>query len=71
MISEKFYPIGTLGQKWGTEERKEWFTQITIKREYQKEVVSKIKALCDRFDVATYGALSIGNARFANLIDRS
>jgi len=64
MISDKFYPIGTPGQKWGTEDRKEWLTQITIKREYQKEVVSKIKALCDRFDVATYGALSIDVERY-------
>ncbi|MGI9283019.1 MAG: M14 family metallopeptidase [Endozoicomonas sp.] len=58
------FPIGTPGQKWGEEERKAWYEQITIKREYQKEVVPKIMALRERYDVEQYGALSYDTERF-------
>jgi len=58
------YPIGKPGQKWQEQERNDWYTQTTIKREYQKEVVPKISALADQFDVEQYGALSYDTERF-------
>lgn len=58
------YPIGTAGQKWGEAERQAWRDQTTIKRHYQHEVVAKIKALGEQFDVTQYGALSYDPDRY-------
>ncbi|MGY3571314.1 M14 family metallopeptidase [Vibrio paucivorans] len=64
MHSSYSYPIGTSGEKWGQEERKAWRAQTTIKREYQQEVVPKIKALASEFLVEQYGALSYDEQRY-------
>ncbi|MHA7589527.1 M14 family metallopeptidase [Vibrio harveyi] len=64
MKSGYTYPIGTPGQSWGEAERKAWREQRDVKRSYQEEVVIKIDALRDRFDVEQYGALSYDEARF-------
>ncbi|MCG9610979.1 M14 family metallocarboxypeptidase [Vibrio harveyi] len=64
MKSGYTYPIGTLGQSWGEAERKAWREQRDVKRSYQEEVVTKINALRERFDVEQYGALSYDEARF-------
>ncbi|MFM2655786.1 M14 family metallopeptidase [Vibrio owensii] len=64
MKSGYTYPIGTPGQPWGEEERKAWCEQRDVKRSYQEEVVTKIDALRERFDVEQYGALSYDEARF-------
>ena len=58
MKREHNYPIGTPGTPWGDEEKAQWLAQTTIKRSYQEEVVSKIKALDTDFDLVQYGALS-------------
>lgn len=42
---------------WNEEEKENWFKEQVIKRSYLEEVVTKIKALEDRFDVIQYGAL--------------
>ncbi|MFM2582452.1 M14 family metallopeptidase [Vibrio campbellii] len=64
MKSGYTYPIGTPGQSWGEAERKAWCEQRDVKRSYQDEVVTKIDALRERFDVEQYGALSYDEARF-------
>ncbi|EKO3824593.1 M14 family metallocarboxypeptidase [Vibrio harveyi] len=64
MKSGYTYPIGTPGQSWGETERKAWREQRDVKRSYQEEVVTKINALRERFDVEQYGALSYDEARF-------
>ncbi|HHP0479601.1 TPA: M14 family metallopeptidase [Vibrio campbellii] len=64
MKSGYTYPIGTPGQPWGEAERKAWREQRDVKRSYQDEVVKKIDALRERFDVEQYGALSYDEARF-------
>ncbi len=64
MKSGHTYPIGTPGLPWGEAERKAWLTQRDVKRSYQKEIVSKIDALRDRFNVEQYGALSYDEERF-------
>ena len=64
MRSTYTYPIGTPGQKWGDAEKIAWREQTSIKREYQQEVVPKIKALARQFDVEQYGALSYDPERY-------
>ncbi|MCX2789768.1 M14 family metallocarboxypeptidase [Vibrio sp. Sgm 5] len=64
MKSGYTYPIGTPGQPWGEAERRAWCEQRDVKRSYQEEVVTKIDALRERFDVEQYGALSYDEARF-------
>lgn len=64
MKSGYTYPIGTPGQPWGEAERKAWCEQRDVKRSYQEEVVTKIDALRERFDVEQYGSLSYDEARF-------
>ncbi|HDM8222385.1 TPA: M14 family metallocarboxypeptidase [Vibrio campbellii] len=64
MKSGYTYPIGTPGQPWGEAERKAWCEQRDVKRSYQEEVVTKIDALRERFDVEQYDALSYDEARF-------
>ncbi len=54
----RFYPIGTPGKPWGEQERQQWRTQIEKKRDYHTEVVSKIQALSDQFDIEQYGEIS-------------
>lgn len=58
------YPIGTPGTKWGDAERMAWRDQTTIKREYKQEVLPKIHALAEHFDVEQYGALSYDEERY-------
>ena len=65
------YPIGTVGQKWGSEEKAQWLAQQEIQRSYQEEVVTKIDALRDRFDVSQYGALSYDPAKYPLLVIKS
>ena len=63
-MTEKPYPVGTPGKKWGDDERKAWFARQTIKRSYQDEVIHKIDALKERLHVHQYGSLSYDEARY-------
>ena len=56
-MSTAFYPIGTPGTPWGEAERDAWRGQRTRLRSYAEEVLPRIEALADRFDVSAYGAL--------------
>ena len=58
------YPIGVPGTAWGPAEKKEWLAQASIKRSYADEVLAKVEALRDQFDVEQYGALSIDPDRY-------
>jgi hypothetical protein len=58
------YPIGREGKKWQQSEREQWRSQTSIKRSYQEEVVSKIAALSNQFDVEPYGRLSYDTERY-------
>ncbi|MUK68358.1 M14 family metallopeptidase [Aliivibrio fischeri] len=64
MKDEYSYPIGIKGQPWGEQEKAAWLSTMTVKRSYQEEVVTKITALSERFDVSQYGALSYDTERF-------
>ncbi|KKC99332.1 M14 family metallopeptidase [Photobacterium halotolerans] len=71
MSSKRTYPIGTPGQKWTMKEKAEWLAQLTIKRSYLDEVVTKIDALRDRFDVSQYGALSYDTEKYPLFVIKS
>ncbi|MEI8593027.1 M14 family metallopeptidase [Photobacterium sp. Hal280] len=71
MSSKRTYPIGTPGQKWSMKEKAEWLAQLTIKRSYLDEVVTKIDALKDRFDVSQYGALSYDTEKYPLFVIKS
>ncbi|TRY33102.1 M14 family metallocarboxypeptidase [Aliiglaciecola sp. M165] len=58
------YPIGTPGQPWTEKDKAQWLQQQTVKREYADEVLSKIEALADSFDVIQYGALPYDEKRY-------
>ena len=58
------YPIGVPGKKWGADEKAAWLARQRIRRSYQEEVLVKLEALKDRFDVAQYGALSCSSDRY-------
>lgn len=70
-MSTAFYPIGTPGTPWGEQEKAQWLASITVKRSYQTEVVDKVQALADKFDVIQYGALSYDQNRFPLLALKS
>ncbi len=57
MTPERFHAIGTPGQPWGDAEKAQWRAQQHIKRRYSDDVLSRIDALRDRFDVVEYGHL--------------
>ncbi|MDD1793211.1 M14 family metallocarboxypeptidase [Enterovibrio makurazakiensis] len=71
MTTSTPFPIGTPGQPWGEEEKAQWLTTTNLKRSYNDDVISKINALKDRFDVAQYGALSFDEARYPQFGIRS
>ncbi len=65
------YSIGTPGQPWGEQEKAQWLSNQTIKRSYADEVVAKIEALKDRYDVEQYGALPYDEKRYPLFCVRS
>ena len=58
MTTKQAYPIGTVGKKWTESEKLEWFHCQTILRSYQEQVIDKIMALTQQFDIEQYGQLS-------------
>jgi hypothetical protein len=66
-----FYPVGTPGQPWGAPERAQWLARLTVQRSYADEVISKIDALRDRFDVSQYGELDYPSGRYPLFAIRS
>lgn len=54
------YPVGTPGQPWREAEIAEWRSRQVRRRSYEEDVLSRIEALRDRFDVTQYGELDYG-----------
>ena len=52
------YSIGTPGVKWGPAEYKQWRESRIKERCYHTDVVPKVQALSDKYDVVEYGQLS-------------
>lgn len=66
-----FYPVGTPGKPWGAAERAQWVARQKVQRSHAEEVVAKVDALRDRFDVSQYGELEYPGARYPLLAVRS
>jgi len=64
MIEDQQYPIGTKNQKWDDSDKSEWLSQQDIKRSYTVEVLTKIDALRNNFDIEQYGALSYSSENY-------
>jgi len=62
----RFYPVGTPGKAWTAEEKAHWrdTRALPVKRSYGEQVLQKVEALKDRFDVQQYGALSYDPERY-------
>lgn len=58
------YPIGTPGKVWGESEKATWFAGQSIKRLYADEVVAKVKALGDDYQLECYGELTYVAGRY-------
>lgn len=56
---------------WGQEEKTNWFKEQTIKRSYQKEVVTKIDQLRSAYEISQYGALSIDPNKYPLFLIKS
>ncbi len=64
MTTEHAYHIGTPGQPWGDAEKAQWLSERHIARSYFEDVLTKIDALSEEFDVEEYGALPIDPERY-------
>jgi len=58
MTTSAFYPIGIPGKPWDESERNTWREHRTCLRKYAQDVVPRVEALSDRFDVNAYGELN-------------
>jgi len=63
-VSALSFPIGTPGVAWGAAEREAWLSSRVVRRSYSDEVLSKLDALREQFDVRQYGALSHDAERY-------
>ena len=52
------YPIGVPGRPWGPDERRAWTARQEIRRSYAQQVVARVDALRETFQVEVYGELS-------------
>ena len=65
------YPVGIPGKPWGEAERAQWRARQVRQRSHAEDVVARVDALRDRFDVEQYGTLEAGGARYPLLVLRS
>ncbi|MFA3791494.1 M14 family metallocarboxypeptidase [Aliiglaciecola sp. SL4] len=63
-MSYEQYAIGVPGQPWGDVEKAQWLENQQVKREYQVEVLAKLEALKDTFELIQYGALPYDPERY-------
>ncbi|MFN3454802.1 MAG: M14 family metallocarboxypeptidase [Pseudobdellovibrio sp.] len=56
---------------WKQEDKDKWYSQQTIKRSYQDEVVRKIRSMSSDFEVIQYGVLSLNPERYPLFMIRS
>jgi hypothetical protein len=64
MNESEEYAIGTPGKAWGDSEKAAWVAGQSVKRLYADEVVAKIEALQDAFQLECYGELSYVPGRY-------
>jgi hypothetical protein len=61
---ERYYPIGMPGEAWNDTEKRGWFESRSIERSYRGEVLAKLEALDDSFEVIQYGVLPLDPKRY-------
>ncbi|MEZ5460565.1 M14 family metallocarboxypeptidase [Dokdonella sp.] len=71
MTTQASYPIGTAGVPWGDAEKAQWLAAQSIQRSYAIDVVSRIDALRERFDIAQYGELDYPEQKYPLFVIRS
>lgn len=64
MSINSFYPVGVPGQPWGEAERQQWRQRQQRLRRYDADVLPRVHALADRFDLLQYGQLEYDNERY-------
>ena len=69
--SERFYPIGIPGERWGATEIAQWRARQTRQRSYADDVLAAVQALRSQWDVLNYGEVVYGDERFPLLALRS
>ena len=57
MTNDMPYPIGTPGRAWGEAERDQWRARQVRQRRYDQDVLPRIEALANRFELTSYGRL--------------
>ncbi len=60
-----------MAQPWQQSDRENWYREQKIRRSYQDEVVTRIRALSGSFELQQYGALSQEPARYPLFLLRS
>ena len=60
MTSPSTYPIGIPGEPWGAQHVAAWRAAQQVQRSYADDVVRRIDALRDHWDVVEYGQLAYG-----------
>ena len=71
MPNPNFYPIGTPGHPWGSQELAQWRARQVHQRSYAVDVLSVVERLGQRFDVSTYGAVVYGDEHYRLVALRS
>ena len=64
MVNVSAYPVGTPGQAWSDNEKDQWRARQVRQRRYNEEVVPRIAALEDRFEMLVYGRLDYAGERY-------
>ena len=54
---QRHHDIGTPGQPWGEAEKRDWRARQRKQRDYRDDVLARIEALRERFEVVEYGTL--------------
>jgi hypothetical protein len=65
------YPVGQPGRPWTDEHREEWRARQARHRRYDEDVLPRIEALGERFELVTYGRLDYGGESYPLLALRS
>ena len=71
MSTARFYPIGTPGVPWGDAERIAWRERQVRHRRHDQDVVPRVEALADDFEIVRYGELAYGDDRYPLLALKS
>ncbi|MGO2076260.1 MAG: M14 family metallopeptidase [Pseudoalteromonas sp.] len=70
-MSHSPYPIGTKNTPWNSQDKQLWLSKQSKKRSYIDDVVSKIKALENEFDVEQYASLTYPEHDFPLFVIRT